>query len=238
MLYLIGLGLWDEKDISLKALEVAKKCACYAEIYTSTWKGSLEGLGKLVGKHVWQLNRPDLEENLQTLLNTAKESDVAVFVPGDPLSATTHIDLLIEARKQKIDVKIIHNASIFSAIAETGLQLYKFGRTATVPYTKQIGAVRDALLANKELGLHTLLLLDIDPIAGQMPANEAVKLLMETGLIEKYDRLVAVAQLGSESPQITYATAVDLSKKNIGSPSVLVFPGKLHFREKEALERN
>lgn len=36
MLYLIGLGLWDEKDISLRGLEAVRKCDhVYLEAYTS-----------------------------------------------------------------------------------------------------------------------------------------------------------------------------------------------------------
>ena len=40
MLYLIGLGLYDEKDISLKGLEVLKKVdTIYAEFYTARLAG-------------------------------------------------------------------------------------------------------------------------------------------------------------------------------------------------------
>ena len=65
MLYLIGLGLHDEKDVSQKAIEIAKKCACYCELYTNKWYGSLEELGNILGKKVELLQRSDLEENLK-----------------------------------------------------------------------------------------------------------------------------------------------------------------------------
>ena len=87
----------------------------------------------LVGKDVKLLKRADLEEGQRNFSEQAKKTNVAIFVPGKPLAATTHIDLAYEARGRRIPVKIIHNASIFSAIGETGLQLYKFGKTATVP---------------------------------------------------------------------------------------------------------
>lgn len=36
MLYLVGLGLGDEKDISIKGLEIIRRCqTVYLEIYTS-----------------------------------------------------------------------------------------------------------------------------------------------------------------------------------------------------------
>ncbi|MBU5558049.1 MAG: diphthine synthase [Candidatus Aenigmatarchaeota archaeon] len=236
MLYLLGLGLWDETDVSVRALDIAKKCAVYAELYTSQWHGSLEKLQKMIGKPIKLLSRSDLEENLQALLNTAKQTDVAIFFSGDPLAATTHVDLLIEAKKQKIPVYVVHNASIFSAIAETGLQLYKFGRAATIPYTKQLAAVRDAIETNKAAGLHTLLLLDIDPVAGPMFAGAAIKLLLEAKIIKEREKIVVAAALGSEKSQIVYDTAAALSTKQFLTPAVVIIPGKLHFREKDALE--
>jgi len=236
MLYLIGLGLWDENDISVKALEIAKKCAVYVELYTSQWHGSIEKLEKMIGKKVQVLQRQDLEEKAQTILNTAKQTDVAVFVSGDPLAATTHVDLLIEAKKQKIPLRVIHGASIFSAVAETGLQLYKFGRSATVPLTKQLAAVQDAIESNMESGLHTMLLLDIDPVNGPMRTGEAIKMLLEAGIIREHEKLIAAGALGSEHSEIAYDTAAALTTKRIATPAVLIIPGRLHFREKEALE--
>ena len=135
MLYLIGLGLGDEKDLSVRALETAKDCECYAEFYTNKWFGSVEGLSNLVGKPVKVLKRTDLENNLTWFLREIKAKDVVLFVPGDPLLATTHSTIVLEARRKKIPVQVVHNSSIFSAIGESGLHIYKFGRTATVPFS-------------------------------------------------------------------------------------------------------
>jgi diphthine synthase len=162
MLYLIGLGLNDEKDLTLKAVEIAKKCECYCELYTSIWKGSLENLKNIIGKDVILLKRKDLEDGQEAFLEKAKKMDIVLFIPGDPLAATTHIDLVFEAKRKRIPVKIIHNASIFSAIGEIGLQIYKFGKTATIPLNGRLENVKTTIKNNKKLGLHTLLLLDID----------------------------------------------------------------------------
>lgn len=51
MLYIIGLGLGDEKDITLKGLEAVKKCSqVYMEAYTSLLSFGLssDGLSTLV----------------------------------------------------------------------------------------------------------------------------------------------------------------------------------------------
>ncbi|MBU3957747.1 MAG: diphthine synthase [Nanoarchaeota archaeon] len=234
MLYLIGLGLGSEKSLTIEGLEAAKKCECCFESYTSKYE-SLGELENLVGKKIKILKRGDVEEGSQKILDSAKKKDVAVLVTGDPLAATTHIYLAAEAKKQKIPIKIIHNASIFSAIAETGLQLYKFGRTATIPYTRQAESVKDALEGNRKLGLHTLLLLDLDaPNRRYMSVKEALEILLEKKIISGKEKLIAAHISGSS--QIFYGIPEELAKKKIDAPSVLIVPGKLHFMEKDFLE--
>jgi len=49
------------------------------------------------------------------------------LVVGDPLCATTHVDIYYRAIKKGIKVGIIHNASIINAAACCGLHLYDFG---------------------------------------------------------------------------------------------------------------
>ena len=165
MLYLISLGLSDEKDMSLKALETAKKCeALYVEFYTNRLETDLEKLEKLIGKKVVQLKREDLEEKSGKLIKEAKTKAVGVFVGGDALAATTHISLVLDAKKENVQVKVIHGSSVFTGIAETGLQLYKFGATTTLAFPQDgyhPTSCYDVIEKNKKIGLHTLVLLDI-----------------------------------------------------------------------------
>lgn len=231
MLYLIGIG-FEEKDLTLKSLEIARKCDCYLELYTSYWKGSLENLKNIIGKNIKILKRKDLEENLSNLLKKAKKNDIAILIPGDPLVATTHIDLVIEARKKKIPVEIVHNASIFSAIGEIGLQIYKYGKSATIPFNEKLENVKKTIKNNKKMGLHTLLLLDLDAEVNlYMNVNHALRLLLRNKIISNKEKLIA-ANIGGE---IYYDNAKNLFEKEISTPSVLIIPGKLHFREKEFL---
>ncbi|MFQ6021037.1 MAG: diphthine synthase [Candidatus Aenigmatarchaeota archaeon] len=231
MLYLIGIG-FEEKDLTLKSLEIARKCDCYLELYTSYWKGSLENLKNIIGKNIKILKRKDLEENLSNLLKKAKKNDIAILIPGDPLVATTHIDLVIEARKKKIPVEIVHNASIFSAIGEIGLQIYKYGKSATIPFNEKLENVKKTIKNNKKMGLHTLLLLDLDAEVNlYMNVNHALRLLLRNKIISNKEKLIA-ANIGGE---IYYDNAKNLFEKEISTPSVLIIPGRLHFREKEFL---
>lgn len=80
------------------------------------------------------------------------------------LSATTHTDLVLRARKEGIQVQVIHNASIMNAIGKCGLQLYKFGETVSLVFftdTWQPDSFYDKIARNRAEGLHTLCLLDI-----------------------------------------------------------------------------
>ncbi len=232
MLYLIGLG-FDEKDISLKAIEASKTCECYAELYTSKWKGSLENLKAILGKEIRLLKRSDLEENLHDFLNLARQKDIAIFMPGDPLAATTHIDIVLEAMRHKMPFKIIHNTSIFSAVGEAGLQLYKYGKVATIPFSEKLESVKQTIKANKKIGLHTLLLLDLDSELNlYMNVRDALRVLIKNKIFKTSDKVIA-ANIGGK---IYYDSVKELFGKEIETPSVLIIPGRLHFKEKEFLE--
>jgi len=236
MLYLIGLGLNDEKDLTLKSLEIAKKCECFCELYTSGWKGSIKNLEELIEKKIKILKRKDLEENLEIILEKARKSDIAIFVPGDPLVATTHIDIVLEAKKKKIKTEIIHNASIYSAIGETGLQIYKFGKTATIPLSGKMANVKKTVKTNKKHGFHTLLLLDLDKEVNIfLHVNDALKLLLKNKIVSETDMLLVFSNAGRDS-KLYYDTVKSLIWKNIETPAVIIIPGRLHFREKEFLD--
>ena len=131
MLYLIGLGL-NEKSISLQGLGAIKKCKkIYLDNYTVNFPYSEKVLEKIINKRIISANREIIESD--KLIKESKKQNVALLVYGSPLTATTHITLIQEAEKNKIKYEIIYNASVFDAIAETGLQIYKFGKTTSMP---------------------------------------------------------------------------------------------------------
>ncbi len=237
MLYLIGLGLGDEKDLTLREIEIARASDCFAELYTSKWAGSLQNLEKLIGKKINILKRNDAETKVSQIVDLASTTDVAIFFPGDPLAATTHTEFLIEARKRKIPYKVLHNSSIFSAVAETGLQLYKFGKTATIPFSGKLENVKNILSENRKIGAHTLLLLDLDSEMNlYMSCADAVKILIEKKILKPTDKIVAAGSLGTENSEIVFSTAKNILEEKISTPALLVVPGKLHFKERDFLE--
>jgi diphthine synthase len=229
MLYIISIGLHDEKDMSLRALDTAKRCGkLYCEFYTDNIGTNTDRLSRLVGKNVTELPRAGMENESEKLMKEAKAGDVGVFVGGDALSATTHIMLIEEAKKAKVQVKVVHGSSILTAVAETGLQLYKFGRTVTLTreFTK---STLDMIKDNMKAGLHTLILLDIG-----MTAREAAEVLAT-----KLDcKAIAACNLGSEGSIIVHDELKNLARNASieKTPAVICIPGKLHFMEEEYLQ--
>ena len=240
MLYLIGLGLNDENDLSLKAIDAIKKCdSVFIELYTNKWLGDIKKLEDIAGKKIIVLERLGVESDF--LINEAKKKDVALLIPGDPLTATTHVELLIEAKKKNIPARIIHSSSIYTAIAESGLQLYKFGRVATLVYPEEkfkpespFGIMKE----NMKAGLHTLVLLDIKYDEEKyMTANEGLGIIADAGIDENMS-VVVCCQLGSSNQVIKYGKIKNLVNDDKISkvPAVIIIPGKLHFKEEEMLK--
>lgn len=241
MLYLIGLGLYDEKDVTLRGLETAKSCQeVYIELYTSKWLGKAN-LEKLLGRKIVELERKDLEEGSAKIIEEARMKDIAILVPGDPLSATTHIILVSEAQQKGVDIRIVHAPSIFSAVAATGLSLYKFGKTCTIP-REQDGyaptSFYDVIVENLRTGSHTLVLLDIGD--SPMTVREALERLdaaekeHKKGVM-RADMMLVAAHFG-ETETILYTDSAKLQTVNLPTPSVLVVPADLNDVEKELLE--
>ncbi|MGC8993599.1 MAG: diphthine synthase [Candidatus Aenigmatarchaeota archaeon] len=240
MLILAGLGISDEKGITLEELEEAKKAdLIFIELYTSIWLGSLENLSNIVGKEIKLLKRKDLEDNLEYLLELAKNKNVLIFVPGDPLIATTHSSLMLESKKRGIEFKIYHNSSIFSAICETGLHIYKFGPTITIPLKNRgenFLSILQKIRENKRRGLHTLCLLDIDLEKNEkLSVKEAIDFLLENKAISEDEEILVVSCLGSKKQRIVYNKAKNLKEIDFELPAALVLPGELHFSEREIL---
>lgn len=233
MFYLIGLGL-NLKGISLEAIELVKKCKkIYLESYTTNLSYKISDLENIIKKKIIKLNRKEVES--ESFLQEAKKSDIALLVYGSPLVATTHISLLMRARKEKIKIKIFHNASIFDAITETGLQLYKFGKTASMPKWKDNYKPRsfaNIMKQNKKINAHTLLLVDIS-----LNFKYALKQLEDAYKQVRNEKIVACSRLGTEKGKIIYGRIDEIKKIKIKQPFCFIIHSNLHFAEKDVLER-
>ncbi len=247
-LVFVGLGLHDEKGISLQGIEETKTAdQAFMELYTSILPCfSTQRFEAIVNKQVHVVSRRDLEEeNGAVILNAAEKGKAVFLIPGDPFIATTHVALRIEAEKRGVKTRIVHGASVMSAIiGVSGLHNYKFGKTVTIPFPENSSETPYNVIAqNKNLGLHTLCLLDIKADKKRfLSINEALTLLLEIeqkrneGVITRDTVAVGVARAGSNAPTLKADFMKDLVKCDFGGPpQSLIFPGDLHFMEAEAL---
>ena len=232
----------------MDGLEMVKKCdIIYIENYTSLLQCSVADIEKFYGKKVILANREKTEQQSHSILQEAKDKEVAFLVVGDPFSATTHIELFKEAREKKIPIRIIHNASILTAVGITGLQLYKFGRTISIPFQEDVPTLEgpyNIIRENGYLGLHTLCLLDLKPEKNKwMNIQEALSILERIETQKKENTItskmivVGCARLGSSTQLIRFGSLEKIKKIDFGKPPhCLIIPAKLHFMEKEVLD--
>jgi len=248
MLNLIGIGLCDEKDITIRGLDAVKKCKyVYLENYTSKLQCEVSALEKLYGKKIILAEREMIEIQLEKeILDKAKSEDVALLIIGDVFSATTHIDIMLRAKTAGVEVNIVNNTSILTAVGITGLELYKFGKTTSIPFPEtsfKPETPYNVLQDNQKIGLHTLILLDLRPSEDRfMSVNDAIKymLMIEDSRKEKVftedTPIIGCARLGCPDAVFVSGRAGEIVERDFGkSPHCLIVPGKLHFKEEEAL---
>ncbi len=235
MLYLIGLGL-DHDSISKRGLEIAKRCKrIYIENYTVEFPYAISVIEQMIGKKLKIADRKFVES--MELIDEATRMDVVLLVYGSPLTATTHIALLTEAKKSKIKTAVIHNASVLDAVAGTGLQLYKFGKTASMPKWQKNFAPDsfiETIQHNFSMRAHSLILIDIG-----LRFKDALKQLEEAS--EKNNlsikELVVCQALGTKRQRILYSDIEKLKEiRWIVAPFCFIIPSKMHFLEKEFLD--
>lgn len=250
-LVFVGMGLNDEQGISLRGLELASKadlviCECYTSLMPRL---SLESLQTRIRKPVKVLSRKQLEDYVdEFVVEQAKKKMVVLLVPGDPMIATTHISVRIRAEKQGIRTRVVHGASIVTAVMGlSGLQNYKFGKSVTVPFPKGevVSDVPYQVIAeNRMRGLHTLVFLDVRAEEGRyMTIRDALAILSSLeslkslGVVTAETLTIGVARAGADDPLVRAGPVREILNFDFGGPPhTLVFPGRLHFVEAEALE--
>ena len=280
MLYLIGLGLGDEKDITVKGLEIIKqKCEkVYLENYTSILSEPDSGESEerdenesqrkrmelFYGKRCEICDRDFVEQNgVEKMLEEAKEKDIAFLVVGDCFAATTHADLVLRASDRGVNVKVIYNASIMNACAGSGLQLYNFGKTVSLCFFTngwRPDSFYDGIKGNRDLGLHTLILLDIrvkEPTVEALCSGKKIyeprrfmtvctaakqMLAVERDRKERvYDentRAIAIARVGQDDERFITCSLKEMCSPNCGKPlhSLILVGAKTHELEEKMLK--
>jgi diphthine synthase len=250
-LWLVGIGPGDIDAMSLEAVEVASGCDHrFLEGYTALLPPAQEELlTERIGGWT-KLMRPAVE-NPDELLGLAEKSSVALLVVGDPLQATTHVDLQLRARDRGIACEVIHGISVTTIVTGAlGLQSYRFGRQVTLAYPHGDylpTSPLEMVITNREQNLHTLMLLDLDPTGmgegEQRPMSpaDAIAVIRKTAAklgadVESW-MFVLCSDVGTSESRLVCGTAEQISSVEGGRIHCLVIPGSLDELEELALER-
>ena len=252
MLTFIGLGLYDERSVTVEGREALRAAdRVFAEFYTSRLVGAdASELAAHHGVDIEVRDRAGVERDPEPVLDAAADGDAAFLTAGDTMISTTHADLRLRAEERGIDTRVIHGVTAQSAASSlTGLQNYRFGKATTLPFPYAHGggdvpaSVIETLATNRERGLHTVVYLDIKVGTGPtgpdpdheeyMTADAAAGLLAA----EWEDALaVVVARAGSPDAVVAADRLSALADREFGDPlHLLVVPGDLHHVEADAL---
>eukprot|EP01134_Creolimax_fragrantissima_P005559 CFRG5559T1 len=263
MLYLVGLGLGDERDITVRGLEVVKKCKrVYLEHYTSILGVDKDKLEEFYGREVILADREMVEQGADDMLEGDVDDDIALLVVGDPFGATTHSDFMLRAKHKGMGVGVIHNASIMNAIGCCGLQLYSYGETVSICFftdSWRPDSFYEKIRENRKRGLHTLCLLDIkvkeqtlenimkrnnkfEP-PRYMTVNQCIEQLMEVeenkgeGAYSWDTICVGLSKVGQPTQILKAGTMRELLTEDFGEPlHSFVIAGDCHFLESDNLK--
>ncbi len=253
MLTFVGLGLYDERSITVEGRDaIAEADRVFAEFYTSKLAGAT--VDELAAYHDVEIDvrdRPGVEEDPEPIFDAAADGEAVFLTAGDPMISTTHVDLRLRADERGIDTRLVHGTTASAAAASlTGLQNYRFGKATTLPFPYAHGgdgvpgSVLETIEANRDRGLHTLVYLDIKVGTGPrgldpdheeyMTADYAAELLAE-----ELDTVgVAVARAGGPDPVVAADRLSSLAGRSFGDPlHLLVVPGDLHVIEHDALSK-
>ena len=244
MLVFAGLGL-NEKTITNEIIEEIKDAdKIYFERYTSPPMPYNEY------KFSFQYEQVGREfiENGNKILEQSKDGKVILLTYGNPMIATTHMDLKMRATEAGIITKVLHNTSIITVLpGETGLHSYKFGRITTLMAETQIAplSVYEVIYKNLLSELHSTILMEynLDTMKYLAP-KDAIKQLLEIEreqkkqVINESTIIIIASRIGMNKQEIFCDTVSKLLERDYDKPPyTIIIPGKLHFTEIESLQQ-
>lgn len=248
MLFLIGLGL-GTGEITYNGISSIKKSSkVFIENYTTPISNEYMEFLNTLGKKLIPIERSSMEDFAKDLVSQAKKEDIAILIPGDPLIATTHHLLFVVANNLSIPVKVHHSSSIFSsAIAESRLDIYKFGPTTTITNWSEKykpTSFLETIEKNIKNNQHTLLLFDIlNNGERTLFPNEAISIIEKSE--EKLQRtivsnvpVILLGNVGCEDQLLFYGTFQQIKKLKLNKQNkfCMVVPAKISFAEAELIE--
>ena len=241
-----------------RARSVARECSKrFLEGYTAVLPpGEEERLESVVGN--WERLMRNGVEKPEELLAQARTEAVALLIVGDPMQATTHIDLEERCAEEGIGFHVIPGLTATAlAVSLSGLQSYRFGRQVTVPFSAGDylpTSPLEMICINKEAGLHTLVLLDLDPTGMGMETPRPMMPSEAVALLEKMSERtengstalnlpilewggMLLSDLGTEDERVVSGTLRELSDISTGYVHAFILPAEFSGMEESAFER-
>ncbi|KAF8293618.1 putative diphthine synthase [Trypanosoma cruzi] len=261
MFILVGLGLGDASDITLKGLKAVHEAdVVYLEAYTSFLiNSSAEELANVYERPVLVADREMVESG--EVLQEASDKKVVLLVVGDVFGALHTSTWWCDAMSRVFLAAPSTTLSIINAVGCCGLQLYRFGQVISLCFwteTWHPDSWYDRLMSNREMGLHTLVLLDIKvkEISDEnlargrnvyeppryMRINEAIEQILEVEQKKKGGAVaedgstmsIALARVGSNTQQVVAGAMRELRELDFGDPlHSLIIAGDIHTCETE-----
>jgi diphthine synthase len=249
-LWFIGLGLTEGAPLTASTRTLLTSAGkVFVEEYTSPLSArARQELEQLAGGRLLRTSREPVERGEEILRALAEHARVAFVTAGDPFAATTHVSLRLRAEEAGHRWRYVPGASVLTAVPSfLGLQHYRFGRTVSIPFPAPgftPSSFLDHIASNRGVGLHTLVLLDLDPGGrGFLAAPEALRILQErdapSPVLPPGLELAVAARIGRETAAAWFGPIAALSELEFGEPPhALVVPAPaLHFEEAAALHR-
>ncbi|OMJ16200.1 Diphthine synthase [Smittium culicis] len=234
MLYIIGLGLFDEQDITVRGLKAIQSCdRVYLEAYTSILLVEKEKLEEIYGKPVIVADREMVEQQSDEILREAKTKNVAFLVVGDPYG---WYDRIAENSKIGLHTLVLLDIKVKEQSVENmarGRLIYEPPRyMTTMTAIEQLLDVHDLRMRKRDG--------DVDSDAEDEDQQKHKESTDGGDVVEAYngDTLaVAVARLGSDSQEIRVGTLKSLRNVDLGKPlhSLVIVGKRLHMLERDIM---
>ncbi|XP_046545531.1 diphthine methyl ester synthase-like [Haliotis rubra] len=223
MFYLVGLGLGDVKDITVKGLEVVKNAErVYLEAYTSILTVGKEALEEYYGRKIILADRDMVEQQSDELLDGTDKSDVAFLVVGDPLERQPTLTLSCELLRRYFFISDMLFPQRF----------YDFDK-----YIKMKEQTIENLMKGNKI-FEPPRFMSVSQAAEQL--LEIVQRKGEEGgqnlALSEDTVCVGLARVGCDDQKICVATLKQLTSVDLGEPlHSLAIPGHMHPLEIDML---
>jgi len=241
MFILAGLG-HNTEEIPIGVLKYLKEAdLVFLEGYTNLIGEDVLEYLRSIREDIRIVDRKFVEEELEKIIIENRNKKIMLLISGNPLFATTHSYFLKFCKENRIDFKVILAPSVFDEVGKTGLFLYKFGRIVSIPF-HEAESFFDDILINYKDNMHTLVLLDLDPISNKyLSVKEAVKRILDldkrkgTNIFSEDKKIIICSNLGRKNEKILYITIKEALNLDVDPPVCIIIPGRLNEIEEEIL---